>query len=175
MERVVFITADFLKKGGFVQSNVEENLLSAVIYRVQKSMVRPLLGRKLYNRLLEGIRDSNLTSDESFLIDEYILDCIICASDFRSVIHTTYEIRNKTTGITLDQNQRPVTTDEGKILRDILRSDYEVARHDIICYLRNNSTLFPEYNSLDSTTLCGCKVCSDEIPDRGKPFKQIYF
>lgn len=173
MERVVFITADFLKKGGFVQSNVEENLLSSVIYRVQKSMVRPLLGRSLYNRLIEGIKDNNLTTDESFLIDEYILDCIICAADFRSVIHTTYEIRNKTTGITQDQNQRPVTTDESKILRDILRNDYEVARHDIICYLKDNSTLFPGYNQTTATS-CSCSICGG-LPDKGKPFKQIYF
>ena len=174
MERIVFVTADFLKKGGFVQSNVEENILSTVIYRVQKSMVRPLLGRALYDRLLVGIRDSDLNTDEEFLINEYILDCIICASDFRSVIHTTYEIRNKTTGITQDQNQRPVTTDESKILRDILRTDYEVARHDIICYLKENSTLYPEYNDI-SVSLCGCSLCSNQIPDRGKPFKQIYF
>lgn len=174
MERIVFVTADFLKKGGFVQSNVEENILSTVIYRVQKSMVRPLLGRALYDRLLVGIRDSDLNPDEEFLINEYILDCIICASDFRSVIHTTYEIRNKTTGITQDQNQRPVDTSESKILRDILRTDYEVARHDIICYLKENSTLYPEYNDI-SVSLCGCSLCSNQIPDRGKPYKQIYF
>lgn len=166
---VVFISTDDLKKQGFVQGNVEDSLLKSTIFRVQKSMVRPLLGRALYNRLLSGIENNDLNNDERFLIDEYIIDCIVCASDFRATIHTTVQIRNKTTGITQDQNQQPLQEND-KRLENVLRKDYEVARHDLICYLRDNYRLYPEYTE---PGMPGCELCHPN-PDKGSPFKTLH-
>lgn len=166
---VVFISADNLKKLGFVQSNVETELLKTTIYRVQKSMIRPLLGRSLYDRLLSGIENNSLNTDEQRLIDDYIIDCIVCAADFRATIHTTIQIRNKTTGITQDQNQQPLQKDD-KRLEDVLRKDYEVARHDLICYLRDNYRLYPEYTD---PGMPGCELCHPEA-DKGSPYKTLH-
>lgn len=157
-----------LKEIGFTNSNVEDNIISTTLRRVQDTMILPILGTEFYKRLLQGVDDDDLTADETTLLNEYIAPCLIAAVDLRIVNHLTYEIRSKTAGTTRDEHMNPVSIPEKNQLTNDLRADYEVYRERLIGYLKDNCTTFPTYNTY---------VCNYENikPDNGETFTGVRF
>jgi len=51
------IDLDKLKKIGYVNKNVENNILATVLRRVQDTMLEPIIGTSMYKRLLQGVKD----------------------------------------------------------------------------------------------------------------------
>lgn len=161
--KAVFISTEVLKlQPGFIQRNVEDSVLAAVIYRAQNLFIKPLIGRKLYERLMDGIyNDFNglpggLTIAEKKLLNEYIMDCLICACEIKAVIHTTLEIRNKGTGKTRDEYLDPADHSDSKFLRDELRKDFDSFKLELISYLRDNYTLYPQFYAYGEPGHCYC-------------------
>lgn len=149
--RAVLINAYDLKQRGFIHSNVEDSILEPTIYRVQDTMIEPLLGCDLFRRLIQGIEDGDLTTDERTLIDDYVVDCIVAACDWRSVDQTTWEIRNKGTGVTRDEYLTPVNQSDAGRFQNRLIKDFEYYSARLKKYLCENSSLFPLFNCV-----CGC-------------------
>lgn len=175
--RSVFISTEYLKKNGFVHGNVEDSVLKPVIQRVQDTMVEPVLGRSLYIRLKEAVYNTEnslldgITANEQILLDEYIAPLMLAAAEIRTVVHTTIEMRNKATGTTRDEYLNPVDKDQSKFIRDILRNDFEYYRQAIICYLKENYLLYPEYYEENMPGYCYCQG----VPDKGKPYVNFNF
>ena len=149
--KAVLINAYDLKKRGFIHSNVEDSIIEPTIYRVQDTMIEPILGSALYERLIQGIVDDDLTTDERTLIDDYIADCIVAACDWRSVDQTTWEIRNKGTGVTRDEYLSPVNQSDAGRFQNRLIKDFEHYRDRLQRFLCKNTQTYPLY-SCD----CGC-------------------
>lgn len=176
--RSAFISTDYLKKNGFVHGNVEDSVLKPVILRVQDTMVKPILGRSLYDRLklavynTENSLPNGLTADETTLLNDYIAPLMLAASEIRTVVHTTIEIRNKATGKTRDEYLNPVDKEESKFVRDVLRQDFEWYRQEIICYLKDNYLLYPEYYEEGMPGHCFCIATR---PDKGISYRNLHF
>jgi len=162
------IDIDTLKKIGFTNSNVENNIISTTLRRVQDTMLLPILGTEFFKRLLAGVDDNDLSAEETTLLNEYIAPCLIAGVDLRIVNHLTYEIRNKTVGTTRDEHINPVSIPEKNQLTNDLRADYEVYRERLIGYLKDNCTTFPTYNTY---------VCEYENiqPDKGDTYVNVRF
>lgn len=170
MTKVFFIDPNGLKNHpSFIQKNIEDSVLSPTILRVQETMIRPILGQRLYARLVQGVNDNDLNADEQTLITDYLIDAIIAGCEMRVVVHTTKRIRNKGTGNIQDESFKPLADVDAKPLKDLLRSDFDVYREAIICYLKENYLLYPEYYAEGEPGYCYCEV----KPDQGKPYKNI--
>lgn len=150
-----------IKKIGFVNKNVDDPIISTTLRRVQDTLILPILGTPFFKRLLQGITEDDLTADEVGLLNEYIAPCIIAGVDYRIVNALTYETRSKTVGTARDEHINPVTIQENLMRTDDLKRDYETYRESLIGFLKDNITLFPEYDNF---------VCSNEniAPDSGK-------
>jgi hypothetical protein len=150
-----------IKKIGFVNKNVDDPIISTTLRRVQDTLILPILGTPFFKRLLQGITDDDLTADEVLLLNDYIAPCIIAGVDYRIVNALTYETRSKTVGTARDEHINPVTIQENLMRTDDLKRDYETYRESLIGFLKDNRTLFPEYDNF---------VCSNEniAPDSGK-------
>jgi len=144
-----FINTQNLVDLGLINTNVEDSVLEVLIQRVQKSTVRPLLGTSLYNRISEGIDNSNLNADEVKLMDEYVIPLLVIAVDRKAINSTTYQIRNKATTKGIDPNVQPVSESENLRLDNDIRQDLVIAENDLIGYLRDNCELYPEYNNAE--------------------------
>ena len=178
MESVLISTDSLKKRPTFIQANVEDSILRATIYRVQDVMISPILGMKLYKRLCEGIKaDSNgaptggLTANEKILINEYIVDAIMVGCEQRGVIHTTEQIRNKATGENSDETMRAIDRDRQKDLQTVFGWDFEHYRQKLICYLKENYRLYPEYYQQGEPGYCYCQDRSDN----GIPIQKLHF
>jgi len=157
-----------IKKIGFVNSNVENNIISTTLRRVQDTMVRPIIGSSLYTRLLEGIDASDLNTNEQILLNDYILPVLVSGVDLRIINHLAYEIRSKTVGTTRDDHMTTVTPAENNRLSDDLRGDFNTYRKTLVGYLCKNSDLFPEYNDASTTE-------ENISPDKGATRTNVRF
>jgi hypothetical protein len=142
-----FINTSDLKELGLINGNVEDSILRVVIQRVQRSVVRPILGTSMYKRICAGINDNDLNSDEVTLMDDYVIPLMVVASDRKSINATNYQIRNKNVGKGTDPNLQSVTESENLRLDNDIRLDIKIAKNELIGYLLDNEDLYPEYKS----------------------------
>lgn len=75
--KILFITPQTIKERTGLHANVDEKLISPEIMTAQDMFIHPALGTALYNRLLDGIENNNLTDAESDLITGYISDTLV--------------------------------------------------------------------------------------------------
>lgn len=170
MTKVYFISPDGLKSHpSFIQKNIEDSVLAPTILRVQDTMICPIIGQRLFNRLVAGVNDNDLTTAEETLINDYLIDAIIVGCEMGAVVHTTKRIRNKGTGNIQDEAFRPLEDASAGRLTDKLRADFEVYRQRIICYMKDNYLLYPEYYESGEPGECYCEI----QPDRGKVYKNV--
>ena len=155
-----FIDTYDLKTVGLINYNVEDSILRVIIQRVQRAVVRPIIGCNLYDRLTAGITANDLNADELVLMNKYIIPLMACACDRKAINATTYEIRSKTTGTARDEHMQPVTESENNKFDADLRQDITVAKNDLIQYLCKNASLYPDYDH------CSCS-CSPTRSTKG--------
>lgn len=162
------IDIDTLKEIGFINRNIENNLVQATLRRVQDTMLKPILGTTFFNRLATGITNDDLNDDEISLLNNYIAPYLASAVDYRIINPLTYEIRSKSVGTTKDEHITPVTESENRRLKDELDEDVQVYRQSLIGFLKDNCTLFPTY----SEYLCNFESIK---PDQGETRTRIRF
>tara|TARA_R110000868_G_scaffold119142_8_gene315669 strand:+ start:58 stop:570 length:513 start_codon:yes stop_codon:yes gene_type:complete len=147
MENRFIIPVKLIKDKGYTQGNVEDDIITTTLRRVQDINLRTILGTTFFKRLLTGVKDNDLTVDEVTLIDDYIAPYLIAKVDHRITNHLAFEIRSKTVGTADDQYIK--TSDTGNMLKlqDDLRSDANSYKNTLIGYLKDNCLLFDEYNN----------------------------
>ena len=155
-----------LKKRGFVNRNVEETILTTTLERVQDTMLVPVIGTQFFKRLASGVFNDDLNSDEEALLNGYIAPFLIACVDYRIGNHLTYELRSKTAGKSGDSYISPLDRSEIVALNDDLRKDVERYREQLIGYLKDNRTLFTDYDQYE------CKH-ENVRPDSGSKFVPI--
>jgi len=173
------INAYNLKQLSLIHGNVEDSILTPTIRIVQDTMIEPIIGTSLYTRLLEGIDADDLNADEVLLMDSYIIPVLAMGCNLEAVVMTTYQIRNKATGITSDEFLKGASESEVNRLQDSFRSKSEHYRQKLIKYLKYNSNLYPEYyeyfSNPDSFYDCLTDGGEGIKPDLGKPRSNLYF
>jgi hypothetical protein len=139
------ISLSDLKEIALINNNVEDSILRVTLQRVQRYRVKPVITAPLYDRLIEGIENEDLNTDEIKLIEEYIAPFIAVECDRKAINHTTYQIRNKTTGKGTDENITAVNESENLRLDNDVRSDIFSAEQELIDFLRENAVKYPQY------------------------------
>lgn len=147
MADAAFISTGNLKREGLINGNVEDTILRVVIQRVQRSVVRPLLGTSLYNRIVTGITDDDLNADEKTLMDDYVTPLMVVACDRASIDATNYQIRNKSVSTGVDKDFKSVTESENLRLDNSIRQSITIEQNTLIDYLLDNCDLYPEYKN----------------------------
>ena len=174
------INAYNLKEVSFIHGNVEDSILQPTIRVVQDTMIEPIIGTTLYNRLLAGIEADDLNANEIILMDSYIIPCLAMGCNVETVLQTVFQIRNKATGRTNDENLASASESEINRIQDNYRSKFEFYRTKLIKYLKFNSNLYPEYLTYftNGDTIFNCLNADGSegiLPDRGQPKVNVRF
>jgi hypothetical protein len=141
MVRKYFINVEKLKQLGMIELNVESGKLSNILYRCQERDVKPVLGKELYNKLLEDIDNNTLQGKYKELVDEYIIDYLIASVEKKSVWHINMKIREKGTGRSNDEYVSQSSTSNDNDLRDELSKDKTAFKQNLIDYLEASDFL----------------------------------
>jgi hypothetical protein len=74
MTDTLFISETKLKQFTDLNNNVDSVIIKNAIREAQDIQIQRLLGTKLYNRLIDGIKNEDLTDDETALLNNYVAD-----------------------------------------------------------------------------------------------------
>lgn len=139
-----YINARDVKRLGYINQNADDTLIMVIINRIQDTVIQPILGTALHEKLLTAIGANTLTANETTLVKDYISKVVISAVDMRSIDAISYDIRAKIVGKATDENITANSESENDRLYNALRKDYVFYRKKLIDYLCEKHTLFPE-------------------------------
>jgi hypothetical protein len=148
-DKVKFITVDYLKENTTINDNVDSNILVPYIYKSQDTHLQEVLGSTFYNRLKEGVVNSDLNADETALILTYIQPMVAEWTLYEVLPHLNYKFTNKSISKESSEWSTSSELSELKYLRGSIRDLAEFYSERLIKYLCDYETLFPEYQNPD--------------------------
>lgn len=143
MESILLVPVNTIKNKSYVNSNVEDNVISTTIIRYQETVLMPILGRKFYNYLIDAFNSNSLNSSDVELITNYISRCIIAGVDYRILVHLKTEVRANGLMQSNGQASKPDTTQ----LLDMNLKDANFYEEELRNYICENSDSFPDHKN----------------------------
>jgi hypothetical protein len=175
MARSYFINAEKVSTYGYIDGNVEQDVIKNTIFRVQESQLQPILGTPLFNKLKEKIQewDGGVgTGDYYDLLKDYITPCLIPMVEFKITFHLRTKITSKTVGANNDEYIRANSVSDNNNLRDELRKDITHFKNQLIKHLCDDKGVkYPEY--LERTGLAEDFTPEESGPDYLSQFDVI--
>jgi len=147
MANVLLITTADLKRFSALSGNIDDDKLIQFVKIAQDIHIQNYLGTDLYVRLKEGVQNSDLTSNETALINNYVKDMLIHWSLVEVLGHVAYTISNNGVFKRFNENSETVTKDELDSLIQRHRTIAQSYTRRFVAYMCENSVLFPEYDS----------------------------
>lgn len=168
MARVFLISTATMKKNSVVNNNVDDMYLLPSIEIAQDAGLQPLIGTKLYNKLMDLVEDSSITgaTEYKYLLDEYIAPYLINKATADIIIPLSYKMRNQ--GVvqqTSEYTYSPSLKDTQYVIQNY-ENKANFYGNRLSDYLKANRSKFPEYCSIDS--------CADMPSDSGSYKTGIY-
>ena len=142
----LLISADTLKNNTTISESVDTNLIHPVVLLAQDKYILPVLGTDLFEKLkteVQGTPAGNylilLRDYVSKCLCQYTLATLYPVLRLRAVNHSIIEMTN--------EQGSSASYDAIQPLIDSALDMAQFYREQMIRYLTNNTSLFPEYNS----------------------------
>lgn len=151
MNQPFLITTDELKEFGFMDGNVQDELIAPTLRRVQDHLLIGLIGSSLFNYLLNAVNNDSLNANDEILLNDYIKQVLISGVDLKIINPLTYQTKNS--GIQYQTNQAVITPSklDKQELIDEYQQYYDTYAQRLINYLRDNKALYPSYDIEECT------------------------
>lgn len=145
MTDVLFISETKLRQFTDLNNNVDSELLKNAIREAQDIEIQRIIGTKLYKRLIAGIKASDLNSNETELLNDYIADAEIYWAYYYSL--DSLFIRPRNNGILVadgGDNSSSVDVDLYTKKRETIKDKAEWYSELLATFLLDNKQDFPE-------------------------------
>jgi len=151
MSYVLFISEEKLKESTAINLNVDTNLLLPYVRQAQKLYVETKLGTDLTQKIKDLIIAGTIgnAGNEAYktLLDDYIGDMLPNWAFFHAIPFLRFKIENGNIYSKTSETGTALTTEESQHLREEVRNTAEYYTERLIDYIRNNTSLFPEYST----------------------------
>jgi len=151
MSYVLFISEEKLKESTAINLNVDIDLLLPYVRQAQKLYVETKLGTDLTQKLKDLIVAGTIgnVGNEAYktLLDDYIGDMLPNWAFFHAVPFLRFKIENGNIYSKTSETGTALSETEAQHLREEVRNTAEYYTERLIDYIRNNTSLFPEYNT----------------------------
>lgn len=152
MARVFLISEETLKSNGVINNNVDSMYILPAIEYAQDAGLQPLIGTKLYNKLMDLVADGSIVDapDYKFLLDEYITPYLVNKVTADIQIPLNYKLRNQ--GVVQNSTDNTIVPTMKDLQYVIQNYEYKAIFYGnrLSDYLCVNATKFPEYYSVDT-------------------------
>ena len=142
---ILLLSVANIKERSSLHGNVDEKMVLPTIKICQDMYIRPALGSTLYDRLIDGIDNDNLNSDEQNLIDNYIADALTWYVLSELPVQVIYQFYAKAVVKKTDNSSDALSQDEIINIENRHKKYAEHYKNEIIKYLKAHISLFPEY------------------------------
>lgn len=182
---ILLIDVPTIKERTGLHNNVDEKLVSPEIKTCQDMYLLPALGTAFYNRLLDGVENNNLTSDETAFLDNYLTDCLVYYVMSELPLPLAIQFYNKGAARKTSDNTENPSPSDLAVVTNFYQKRAEYYKERMILFLKQNATeqLFPEYLNpgagIDTTipqrNAYTCSIFLDDpYPCAGKTFAEMY-
>ena len=147
IQHTLYISAERVKTDTALSTSIDDNLIMPYILLAQDMHILPILGTELDNELKDGIQNSNLTADETTLVQTYIQPALVQYSFTQLVPYLRLRFVNNAVVIMGSTEQSSSATyDDLRPVMDTATNAAEFYRQRLIDYITNNTSKFPKYN-----------------------------
>lgn len=140
-----FISNQTLKDYSFLDDNIDEKSIKVALLDVQETMLQPLIGTNLYEKLSSGIRNGDLGQDYLKLLDTQIKKCLIHGTMWKLAINLVYRYTNSSISKDSNANSTAISIQELNVLRQERESSYNYHAKALTDFMTINQSKFPEY------------------------------
>ena len=161
MARVFLLSIKTLKENSVVNNNVDEMYVLPAIEYSQDAGLQPLIGTKLYNRLMDMVEDGTIENndDYKYLLDEYITPFLLNKVTAEIQIPLAFKLRNQGVVQQTGENTYVPSLKDMQYVTQNYENKANFYGNRLSDFLRANRSKYPEYCKIDS--------CADMHSDSG--------
>lgn len=152
MARVFLVSEATMKKNSVVNNNVDGMYLLTAIEFAQDAGLQPIIGTKLYNKLMDLVENGSITgsTDYKYLLDEYITPYLVNKVTADIQIPLSFKLRNQGVVQQTDANTYVPSMKDIQYVIQNYENKANFYSNRLSDYLRANRSKYPEYCSVDS-------------------------
>ena len=140
-----FLSTNYIKDNTPILDYVNSDELKTFIRPAQDQYIGRVLGTNLYDRLKNGIINSNLNSSEETLLREWIQPALMYWVMYEYILYSNYKLTNKALSKQDSDNSVPSALNEVNYLKSNIRDWAEYYTKQLTDYLKDNTDVFIEY------------------------------
>lgn len=161
MARVLLISEKTLKENSVINNNVDGMYVLPAIEYSQDAGLQPLIGTKLYNRLMDMVEDGTIENndDYKYLLDEYITPFLLNKVTAEIQIPLAFKLRNQGVVQQTGENTYVPSLKDMQYVTQNYENKANFYGNRLSDFLRANRSKYPEYCKIDS--------CADMPSDSG--------
>ena len=169
MAYVLFISEERLKDSTTIGLNLDTSLLLPYIKQAQKLYVETKLGTDLNQKLKDLIVAGTVNSVPAnaayaTLLNDYIAELLPSFALYMALPFLRFKIENGNIYSKTSETGNALSTEEAQHLRNEVLNTAEYYMERMIDYIRNNTSLFPEYST---------NTGADVTPDRNSYYSNM--
>jgi hypothetical protein len=151
MAYVLLISEQKLKDSTAINLNVDVNILLPYVLQAQTLYIEPKLGTQLYEHIKGLIQAGTIgnvgNAAYKTLLDDYISFVLVNYSFYHAIPYLRFKIENGNIYSKTSETGTALTTEESQSLREEISNTAQYYTERLIEYIRNNTSLFPEYST----------------------------
>lgn len=152
MSKVLLVSENYMRSAFMISDNVQTKFILPAIEEAQEMEFQTVVGSCLYNRLLEGVADENLSEVEKELLT--IAKRYIGYSAIAELVTiSTFKINNIGVNKTRDDNVETLNTGDVMLIKQSYINKADFYKKRLQEYLLNNYSEFPELTSCDCNNI----------------------
>ena len=153
MAKVLLVSEQTLKKNSVVNNNVDGMYLLPAIEFAQAAGLQPIIGTKLYNRLMDMVEDGTIgnNNDYKYLLDEYVTPYLINKVTADIQIPLAFKLRNQGVVQQTGENTYVPSLKDMQYVTQNYENKANFYSNRLSDYLKANRKKYPEYCSVDSS------------------------
>lgn len=143
---ILCASPDYVKQATPLGRTIDDDLLAPCIFSAQEMHILPVLGTKLYDRVLKDIEADSLTGSYTTLVRSYIQPCLTQFALAEVIPHLRVRLANNSATTLSSDQAAAVTHEDLKPLINSATNNANFHKERLIDYLcANGAQLFPEY------------------------------
>jgi hypothetical protein len=151
MSYVLLISEQKLKDSTAINLNVDVNILLPYVLQAQTLYIEPKLGTQLYEHIKGLIQAGTIgnvgNAAYKTLLDDYISFVLVNYSFYHAIPYLRFKIENGNIYSKTSETGTALSTEEAQSLREEISNTAQYYTERLIEYIRNNTSLFPEYST----------------------------
>lgn len=152
MAKVFLVSEATMKKNSVVNNNVDGMYLLPAIEYAQDAGLQPIIGTKLYNKLMDLVADGTISgaTEYKLLLDEYVTPYLINKVTADIQLPLSFKLRNQGVLQQTGENTYVPSIKDIQYLIQHYQNQADFYANRMSDYLRANRLTYPEYCSIDS-------------------------